>query len=80
MKHVTIRIGGMTCEHCVKTVRDALGALTGVHYAHVDLAGGEATVDFDEGAVRVPALINALRAAGYTVTGFQEVPHSSGAP
>jgi len=39
METVTIQVKGMTCEHCQAVVEDALGGLTGVASAKVDLAG-----------------------------------------
>jgi copper chaperone len=41
----TIKIRGMSCQHCVMAVTKALGKLTGVKNVKVDLAKGEATYE-----------------------------------
>lgn len=52
---VTIPIGGMSCQHCVKSVTAKLSAMSGVSRVDVDLARGEARVagsGFDVQALR----------------------------
>jgi copper chaperone len=39
----TIKIKGMSCQHCVMAVTKALGSIDGVKDIHVDLQKGEAT-------------------------------------
>ena len=41
----TIKIKGMSCNHCVMAVTKALGGIEGVSNVKVDLAEGEATFD-----------------------------------
>ena len=64
---VEIPVSGMTCDHCVGTVRKALEALPGVEAARVDLAGGRAEVDLDPALADRAALTRAVEAAGYSV-------------
>lgn len=40
-----LKIKGMSCNHCVNSVRTALEAVPGVESAQVDLATGLAVVD-----------------------------------
>ena len=57
-----LRIDGMTCDHCVRAVKNALQAVPGVESADVILAEGRATV-MHEG---VPgALVAAVEDEGY---------------
>ncbi len=58
----TLKITGMTCGHCARSVEGALGSVPGVTSAQVDLARGEARV---EGEAPVPALITAVQEEGY---------------
>ena len=44
MRTVDLSVSGMTCDHCVGTVRKALEAVPGVSSATVDLKGGRAEV------------------------------------
>ena len=64
MISTTYRVEGMTCEHCVRAVREEVGELAGVTEVQVDLATGEVAVTssapLEEGAVRA-----AVDEAGY---------------
>lgn len=59
---VTLKVEGMTCEHCVRTVTKTLQAVPGVDTVSVSLAGGRAQV---EGAADPQALVSAVRKEGY---------------
>jgi copper chaperone CopZ len=68
MSRRTISIGGMSCQHCVKRVTQALSALPGVKNVAVDLQGGKATVESEgdpEGDPGEAALRQAVEDAGY---------------
>ncbi len=60
---VRFRVGGMTCANCSARVERSLSRIAGVESATVNLAAEIATVRFD--AVDVPALLEAVRDAGY---------------
>jgi Cu+-exporting ATPase len=64
---VLLPIAGMTCDHCVGTVRRALEAVPGVQSALVDLKQGRAEVTFDLGQVDRGQLKGAVEAVGYSV-------------
>ena len=57
-----LRIEGMSCAHCVKTVENALRAIPGVRKAEVDL--GHARVEADA-SVTKSALVAALASVDY---------------
>lgn len=62
----TYIVSGMTCEHCVLSVTEEVGAVPGVQAVDVDLASGRVVVrgdGVDDGAVRA-----AVAEAGYQVT------------
>jgi copper ion binding protein len=65
MANVKLRITGMTCGHCLAKVETALKSVSGVYSAIVDLADGEAEVDFDDDQVTTTQLIGAVQHAGY---------------
>ena len=59
------RVTGMTCGHCVMSVREEVAAVSGVQSVVVDLAFGRLTLGgagFDDDAVRA-----AVAEAGYEV-------------
>jgi copper chaperone len=58
-------VQGMTCEHCVLSVREEVAEVTGVREVDVDLASGRLTVageGFSDDAVR-----GAVEHAGYVL-------------
>jgi Cu2+-exporting ATPase len=61
----SLRIGGMFCAACAGTVEHALRSVDGVLEAHVSVAAERATVRWNPQRTGVPALIAALRRAGY---------------
>jgi copper chaperone CopZ len=65
MASAKLKVTGMTCGHCQKTVEHALKGVTGVYSAVVDLQDGEAEIDFDDDAVTAGALVAAVEKAGY---------------
>lgn len=57
-------VRGMSCEHCVRAVKEALENVEGVRNAVVEI--GKARVEADEGVAR-QKLVAALLEAGYEV-------------
>ena len=65
MAEATIKIEGMSCQHCVMRVKKAFEVLPGI--AVLDVKIGGATVTYDESMVKRDDLEAAVEAAGYTV-------------
>jgi len=61
---VELAITGMTCEHCARTVENALAGVPGVARATVSYAEGTARVESSQ-PVSPAALFDAVRAKGY---------------
>ena len=61
----TIDIEGMTCEHCVQTVKKALEDLPGVESADVSLEKGSAVVRYSDATVHLDKLVKAVNDVGY---------------
>jgi copper chaperone CopZ len=61
----TYTVTGMTCGHCVSSVKEEVGEVAGVTEVEVDLATGTMTVAGDGEAAKIVA---AVEAAGYEVT------------
>ncbi|MDR0300309.1 MAG: cation transporter [Streptococcaceae bacterium] len=62
------KIEGMTCDHCVHHVTQALETVEGVSSAKVSLKKEEAVVKAEEG-VSVETLKAAVAEAGYSLVG-----------
>lgn len=65
MEKKTISINGMTCGHCVQTVKQALAGIEGVRVESVRV--GEATIDYDPVRVSDADIAAAVARQGYTV-------------
>jgi copper chaperone len=62
----SIKIKGMSCQHCVMAVTKALGAIDGIKDVKVDLKTGTAT--YDETKTVDPKIIDgAVKKAGFEV-------------
>jgi copper chaperone len=62
-------VKGMTCQHCVQTVNEAVGKLPGVHKVEVNLDQKVVTVDFDESETGIGAISSAIVEAGFEIIG-----------
>ena len=76
MKAVTLKIDGMSCDHCVRAVRQVLEELPQVDIQSVEI--GRASLHFDNDSTDVERILAAIQEAGYraeaTVTGSGEAP------
>jgi len=61
----TLKINGMTCMGCVRSVTNVLTQLPGVSNVTVSLEQGQATVEHDASKSDVAALKQAVIEAGY---------------
>ena len=67
MKQITLKVQGMTCQHCVKAIEKSVGKLSGVAEVAVNLANGQVDVHMDERKVSEAELRAAIESAGYLV-------------
>lgn len=65
MENTVIKIGGMSCQGCVKNIGGVLAGLPGVASADVSLEPAEARVAFDPQLVSRAALVDAIEDAGF---------------
>ena len=65
MENTVIKIGGMSCQGCVKNISGVLSALAGVSSAEISLEAAEGRVTFDPQVVTRDALVNAIEDAGF---------------
>lgn len=67
MQTMKLNIDGMTCQGCVRSVKQALQSLKGVDNVAVDLAQGTAVIDYQENTVNQQQCIEAIENAGFDV-------------
>jgi len=64
---VTLKVDGMSCQHCRKAVENALKSLIGVKAAEVNLARKTALITFDPDQLTTDDMRKALEQAGYSL-------------
>jgi Cu+-exporting ATPase len=62
---VELKVDGMTCQACARSVTKKLSGVSGVSNAAVDLAAGKAIVELDTSRGKIEDLIAALEQIGY---------------
>ena len=67
MSETTLKIDGMTCQHCVMRVKKAIGLLPGVTESQVEI--GTAKITYDESRLGKEDVKKAVEEAGYKVMG-----------
>jgi len=67
MTEVTLKVEGMSCNHCVQSVERSVGELAGVDDVKVNLADGKVAVKFDEAKVTRAQIEEVIDDQGYTV-------------
>lgn len=70
MKTETFSIEGMSCNHCVRSIEDALRNL---NLASFRVEIGKAVAEYDENKLTKEQIIFAIDEAGYSVTESKEV-------
>ena len=71
-KKKVIHIEGMTCDHCVKKVEDALEKLADVIKVKIDLKKKLATITYENTLDEIQ-IQNIIEQLGYTVTGIKDL-------
>jgi len=66
MTETTIKIEGMSCQHCVMSVKKAIGALAGIEQS--DVSVGNALVKYDDSKVKEGDIKKAIEKAGFKVS------------
>lgn len=65
MAEVRLKINGMSCQHCVMSVKKAIDAVDGVRSS--DVTVGNASVVYDETRTDREKIAKAIQDAGYKV-------------
>jgi copper chaperone len=48
MTQESLKVEGMTCQHCVETITEALGTIVGTNKVAVDIDKKEVQIDYNE--------------------------------
>ncbi|AXT47814.1 MULTISPECIES: heavy-metal-associated domain-containing protein [Chromobacterium] len=68
MSELIMKVDGMTCQGCVKSVSGVLSGMAGVSEAEVSLEAKQAKVVYDAEIVSPEELAAAVEDAGFDVT------------
>jgi Cu+-exporting ATPase len=60
-----LKVEGMTCDACVRSIERKLSRVSGVASARVNLGTGKATVEYDDSRAQAEQLIGAVEQIGY---------------
>lgn len=63
MKEESIKVEGMSCQHCVMRVKKAVDSLNGIISSDVQI--GLVKVRFDESKINIDDIKKAITGAGY---------------
>lgn len=81
IQEVVLSVPDVSCEHCVKAVNGALGALAGVESVSTDIPTKSVHLRYDAGQLSLEQVEATLDDIGYTVSHEPiQTPRTSGKP
>jgi copper chaperone len=69
MQKINLRVPGISCSHCEKSIKGALSKFKGISKVIVDIDQKTVTVDYDEGKVELGQIQEAIVDQGYEIAG-----------
>ncbi|HXH12164.1 MAG TPA: heavy-metal-associated domain-containing protein [Alphaproteobacteria bacterium] len=72
MASVTLNVPDISCEHCERTITNALTPVEGVHRVTVDIPAHNVQVEYDEARIDVERLRAIIEEEDYPVAGVKE--------
>lgn len=64
---INLSVEGMSCNHCVMSIKTSVGALDGVENVDVDLAGKKVTVEYNPEKVQAQNIKDTIEDQGYEI-------------
>ena len=65
MTKESLKVEGMTCQHCVQTITDALAKIAGTNKVAVDLDKKEVQVDYNEEKTNLQEISDKIVEVGF---------------
>ena len=62
-----LNVDGITCEHCVDTIKEAVGILDGVFSVDVNIEKKQVDVKFNEKMAKLVDLIHEIEEVGFEI-------------
>ncbi|MCH2390152.1 MAG: copper ion binding protein [Nitrospinales bacterium] len=67
MANQTLNVEGMTCDHCVQTIKEAVNNLVGISRVEVDLENKQVAVEYDKALVKLDSITDKIVEIGFNV-------------
>jgi len=67
MANQTLNVEGMTCDHCVQTIKEAVNNLVGISRVEVDLENKQVAVEYDKALVKLDSITDKIVEIGFEV-------------
>ena len=67
MANQTLNVEGMTCGHCVQTIKEAVNNLVGISRVEVDLENKQVAVEYDKALVKLDSITDKIVEIGFKV-------------
>ena len=67
MANQTLNVEGMTCDHCVQTIKEAVNNLVGISRVEVDLENKQVAVEYDKALVKLYSITDKIVEIGFKV-------------
>lgn len=65
--HVTLKVAGMSCGHCVKAIEESVGKIAGIDSVKVHLENGTVDIEFNKNVVEMSDVTSTIEEQGYTL-------------
>ena len=67
MATTVLNVPDISCEHCERTITNALAPISGVQTVNVDIPGKQVHIEFDESQVSLEQMKDVLQQEDYPV-------------
>lgn len=67
MTQITLNVPDISCNHCKMSIEGAVNQLEGIESAEVNIEGRTVAVSWDDAALKLDAIVNAIEEQGYEV-------------
>jgi len=72
LEQETIKVEGMTCQHCVEIITDALNNINGLNTVNVDLVKKEVSVKFNKNETKLQKIFDKIIEVGFELPSNKE--------
>jgi len=68
-QNIVLTVLGISCNHCVNSIKNAVESLNGVSSVNVDLNSKKVSVEFDDEKISLNTIKDVIKDQGYEVKG-----------